>query len=186
MNKRELELKNSAGERMLRIENKADMLIWATYINNNIGHLATGERCDLQDIWGHSGVNTVNSAFCESSERKLIICSVSNVMSFQEVENLLSALANYKIAAERKELYDDIDKREAALNIREQAFKESMKPYHKRLNALRRRNEFLETTNSSLMSQQAALVEDRRSWQREATKLQAKADKYDNIRALLT
>lgn len=180
-------LKNSEGEQMTRIENKTDMLIWARHINNNIINMPMSDKCDLQDIWGHSAVGKIQDAFiaCEG-ERKLVICSVSNVMDFQQVEDLLSHLAQYKCRKQREIDEEEFIKRDAELFRKEQAFKDAMKPYHKRMKELRRQNELLKSSNESIQQLADHRLDEMRAAKRDANDYHEKAIKYDQIRSLLS
>lgn len=173
-----------------RITNAADLLQWAAYINNTWialdGCRGMMPKCDLQDIYARSSREALDQAFIDcGSERRLVICSVNNIMAFEEVEHLLQVLARHKVGQERKELYTEYDEKDAWLCGRERALKESMKPYHKRMAELRKRNEFLERSFSEIRAREVSLVEDARAARREVRELQAKADKYDSIRELL-
>ena len=168
------------------ITNAAELVQWATYINNSIGMMNAGEKADLQDVYARSLRADLDNAFIFSNnERKLVICSVNNLMAFEEVEHLLSFLARHKVNQERQELYNDFDKRESNLDTRERTFKDMMKPYHKRLADMKHKMAMLETQAVSLQRLADNRLEETRKARKDANEYHEKAIKLDAIRAAL-
>lgn len=90
-----------------KIETKEQMLEWAKEIN-----FLNPIKCDMQDIYAHSKREDLDRFFIElEGERKLVICSVNNVMAFEEVEHLLSVLAKHKVSQQMKIEYKELDER---------------------------------------------------------------------------
>jgi hypothetical protein len=135
------------------IQSKEDLVQWAKEVNNG---LSIKQKPDYQDYYAHSTRADINKFFIEANgERALIVCSVHNCMAYEEVERLLTVLANHKarkVINEEIEYYANqgaarlnaLNKDREIFEAEKRSFKESMKPYHKRLAALRKRNEFLE------------------------------------------
>lgn len=165
------------------IETSEQLLQWAQAVNSG---LTDKEIPDAQDIYAHSNRDNIDKFSLESGQdRKLVVCSVRNVMDFAEVERLLSVLARAKATKQMELEYAELDMREALLTSRERAFRESMKPFHKRMAELRERNEFLERAYGQLQAQENCAVENMRAAKREANEFRGKAEKYDAIRSLL-
>jgi hypothetical protein len=165
------------------IQSKDDLVQWAKEVNFGI---STEQKCRYQDIYAHSNKDDIEKFFIETvSDRALILCSVYNTMSYDTVEQLLKHLAWHKMSEQMKIEYEELDKKVSTLAAKERAFQESMKPFHKRMSELRKRNEFLEHAFSDIKAREAYLVEDSRALKREVKDLEAKAFRYDTIRELL-
>jgi chromosome segregation ATPase len=172
-----------------QIETAADLMQWADAVNTGILNIP---KCDMQDIYARSQQETIDKLFIESTERALILCSVYNTMSYDEVERLLKVLAHSKVQkqmqleyAELDERIKEIDNRAAAQANREHEFKNMMKPYHKRLETLKRDNAQLERHIKQLADQEQNAVMNMRAAKQETYEYRAKAEKYDAIRAAL-
>jgi hypothetical protein len=173
--------KNSMLPNIDRIESVADLVAWAKAVNMS---LSPKDIPDAQDIYAHSGYNDIARFFIEAEgDRKLILCSVHNVMPHEEVERLLKALAQHKVNKEMEYYYAEHEKKETALNARINAFQDVMKPYHKKLETLRRRNAELERMFQARNDRENGLLQMIRQLRQEVLGLTGKAQKYDAIAA---
>jgi hypothetical protein len=74
---------------MRTIKSKEDLVQWAREVNP-----------DYQDYYMHSDLKAIDKWFIETNgDRKLILCSVFNTMSYDEVERLLLVWAKNKAQA---------------------------------------------------------------------------------------
>lgn len=121
---------------MKAISNSKDLIEWAREINFGVD---LHRKCDLQDIYAHTKQTNIDKFFIESElDRRLVICSISNAMSFDEVERLLSVLARYKcekiLQNEEKRLadsYSDISRRETMLEKNKRSIARKISEYRK-------------------------------------------------------
>lgn len=173
---------------MKRIENQEDMLRWARAINS--GLMREHDKCDYQDVWAHSDQKTLDDLFMAcNGDRKLVLCSVYNTMSYDEVERLLlhygkvkgTKLVNDAYAAEMVE----VNKMRGDVYKRENALTASLKTYWKRITALKRDNSFLQSKCDRLQKDNNELTQMRREYRLEIIQLRERADKYDAIKSLL-
>lgn len=129
----------------IEIDSAETFLKWAKTVQFDVSKWAR-PRCDYQDDYAHTAVEVIDASFnaATADERRTILCAVYNTMSYDEVERLLLVRAKEVRQIERRALYADFEeverrrdvaagRREDAITARERAFKEAMKPYHKRL-----------------------------------------------------
>lgn len=171
-----------------KIETKEDMLMWATAINNN--PMSISEKCDFQDIWARSDRKTLDRLFIESNgSRNIIICSVHNTMSYEEVERLLKTWATDKankiINTELETLTSDHMTKLNEVNRRENAINSCLKGYWKRIADLRRSNSELKRRNDANLTEIDRLRGLLRTANENTRLYKEKADKYDTIKTLL-
>lgn len=168
---------------MKRIESVTDFIQWAKEVNAGI---TEKRKCDMQDIYAHSSRNELDRFFIESEgDRKLIICSVNNVMAFDEVEHLLNQLARHKCNRQMEQEYKELDRREGALAARERAQQDSRKPYHKKLASLQKTITDLQQKNAELIARSERMRTERNAAQIDALNYEIKAQKYDAIKEAL-
>jgi len=78
-----------------KISTKDDLIIWANFVNRGMN---IKMKVQMQDIYSRSALLDIKKAFLDSTvdERKVILCSVHNVMNYEEVERLLMFWATRK------------------------------------------------------------------------------------------
>lgn len=171
-----------------KIETKEDMLAWANAINNH--PMSISEKCDFQDIWARSDRKTLDRLFIESNgSRNIIVCSVHNTMSYEEVEHLLKTWAadkaNKIINAEIETLTSDHMTKLNEVNRKENALNGCLKGYWKRIADLRKSNAELKRRNDAHLNEIDHLRGLLRMANENSRLYKEKADKYDTIKALL-
>ena len=182
----------------IEIDNTATLLNWAKTVQNDLFKW-TRPRCDYQDDYARTSHETIDTAFNDANndERKLILCAIYNTMDYNEVERLLLVRAKAVRQAERAELYReydkeeaartaDLDRREAAIANRERTFKESMKPYHRRLTIERHRADQAFRQLDAVCKEKEAYRQENDKIHENTRQLIDKAARYDAIRAALT
>lgn len=172
-----------------RLESEADMIRWAEDINSGVAH-DIQVKCDYQDIWAHSGYNELEKMFIASEgKRSLIVCSMMNVLSYDEVERMLKALYKQKANKIINETIDEWEKkyheREKELSAKEARFNESKKAYWKRMRELRVKNNNLHFDNEWKQKRLDECYAKNNALLRQVDELKGKAEKYDGIKSLL-
>jgi len=161
---------------MEKINSLKELLAWATEINQGV---TVSRKCDLQDIYARTAQKDINKFFIQSEiDRKLVICSVRNCITFDEVERLLTVLAQHKLEdilqTEEKRLADGWIK----IHRKQVALQEAKKPMYKKLKKCK----------EEIEDYKGRTLHFRTLYQQEATKYQqAKEDakKYRAIKGLL-
>jgi uncharacterized protein YoxC len=166
------------------IASKEDLLAWARFING--GCYSLHDKCDLQDIYARSQRDDLDKFFIEcEGDRKLVICSVNNVMAFDEVEHLLSVLAKSKTLAQWELDNIEWEKREAEVVRKERILDDAVRNndavVQNLVNANAQLKEEVAHLNESLRERGEEMYHLR---QRQAEDTQ-KARKYDALKDLL-
>lgn len=172
---------------MKQINTVEDLIRWATIVNQG---LTIQKKCDMQDVYAHSGYNELLEMFMQCNNRKLVLCSVYNTMGYDEVERLLKHFAKQKgmevADKEINERLNNISKREVELFQKEQTFKECHKSYWKRMKQLKDRNQLLENHNIKLMQKEEKARKQIQELNLELKTFKEKAEKYDTLKQLLS
>jgi hypothetical protein len=167
------------------ISSKDELLQWAREINNGLAS-DVKRKCDYQDYYMRATRADLDRWFLESDmDRRLVICSVNNVLAFDEVERLLGVLARAKVERAYEESERDIDKRYVELAAKERIFEECKKPIFKRIASLKRENRKLQAVIDSKDRYISHMVEINRAAKKEAAAYHEKAARYDRIRDCL-
>jgi chromosome segregation ATPase len=172
-----------------RLENEADMIRWAEDINSGIAH-DIQVKCDYQDIWAHSGYNELEKMFIASEDkRSLIVCSMLNVLHYDEVERMLKALYKQKANKIINDTIDDwnkeYDKRSRELSDKEARFNDAKKTYWKRITDMKRKINNLTFDKERMQTDLNHCYEKNNRLLCEMAELRAKAAKYDTIKAAI-
>jgi hypothetical protein len=172
-----------------KIETKEDMILWANAINSHPVSIA--EKCDFQDIWGHSDRKTIDRLFIEANgSRSLIICSVQNVMAYEEVEHLLKTWATDKankiINAELETLTADHIKKYNEVVRQENTLNEGKRAIYRKISSLKDLHERLTRQNADLLKRIAEYRQETRAAKQQCLEYEEKAAKYDAIKQALT
>lgn len=173
---------------MKRIETPADLIQWANEINQTIGHMTAGKKADLQDVYARSTEAQIDAAFLADENkhaRKLIVCSVNNIMAFEEVERLLNVLARHKCIKQAEIDEVEYQRRMNEIHARENAFREAQKPIHKKIRTLKDRIATLERHNEQLSLLANNWREQLNGAIHHANLFEKKAAKYDAIKKAL-
>lgn len=167
-----------------KIENIEQLIAWAGFINR--GFLTPGNKCELQDIYAHSGYNELAEMFMECKDRKLVLCSVYNTMGYDEVERLLKYFAKQKgeeiVNREMEARLESLNKREIELLQKEQTFKDCRKSYWKRINKLQTKLDKTLKDNKEGERIITNLTHDNIDLRRKLKEYQEKAEKFDTIK----
>jgi septal ring factor EnvC (AmiA/AmiB activator) len=169
---------------MKKIETVNELLAWAQRINNR--SYTIKEKCDLQDIYARSQRTVLDKLFIEAeSERKLVICSVNNVMAFDEVEHLLDVLAKHKARKQWEIDNAEIEKRYSELSHKEYTFEQAVKSNEKTFanltDQLRHKDSTIEMLQNAC-SEHRNTIHDLRL---EMEENKVKAENYDEIKRRL-
>lgn len=164
-------------------------MLWANAINNN--PMSISEKCDFQDIWGHSDRKTIDRLFIEANgSRSLIICSVHNVMAYDEVEHLLKTWATDKankiINAELETLTADHIKKYNEVVRQENTLKEGKRAIYRKIASLNDRQARMDRQKTELLKRLEECRQETRSAKQEIKEYREKAAKYDAIKQALT
>jgi len=169
---------------MNKIENIEQLIAWAGFINK--GFLTLENKCELQDIYAHSGYNELAEMFMQCKDRKLVLCSVYNTMGYDEVERLLKHFAKQKgkeiVNREMETQLETLDKREIELLKKEQAFKDCRKSYWKRINKLQTKLTITLRENEGKEMAIQCLFKEIAEYKKRLKKYQEKAEKFDTIK----
>lgn len=166
-----------------KIETKEDMINWANAVNSG---MTISEKCDYQDIFAHSNIETINTLFMEMNrERRLILSSVYNTMAYETVESLLLHYAKTKgnkiVNDTIEDQMNQVNQMRLDVYTRENRLKDCLKGYWKRIKDLRTSNEELKRREASYLQQ----IDSLRTQLRHAGIYKVKSDKYDAIKGLL-
>jgi hypothetical protein len=166
-----------------KIESVADMLAWAKAVNSG---LSINEKCEAQDIYARSLRADLDKFFIASEgERKLVICSVNNVMAFDEVEHLLLKLAQHKVDKEMEDHLAIITERYNELHGKEYEFNRKVAEAEKAKADLEQTNRDLSAFVDRLEASRAALQKEILQLRQEMAENADKARRYDTIQEAL-
>ena len=115
----------------------------------------------------------------------MVITSVYNTMSFDEVEHLLNILARHKCGKQRAIDDKEFDRREAALAARECAQLDSRKSYYKKLATLHSTIADLQRRNDEMTGRLDRMRAERNAAILDARQYEVDAKKYRTIKDLL-
>jgi len=173
---------------MKTIETKEDFLKWANDCNKV---LKPQEICDLQDVYGHSEVKTIKDLFVndDSTDNRMIAFAINKVMGWdalkEMINHLIRAKANKIINEEIEHYMADYLKRDKALSEKEQAFRESRKPYWKRITKLMYEIGRMESVCNHYRKQNEELESANRKLRNDLKQAHMNAFKFEKIKELL-
>ena len=145
---------------MKKIETYEQLLDWAKRANTP---LTTKQRCDMQDEFMHTDLNTMKGFVEEACnhtdkyDRRNILFGIMKLLSDETLATYIGVWARTVYERQReideKDLikrWNDLEEANRRLTIKKQIFEDSKKPIHKRIRALRKEIERLKQANSWL------------------------------------
>ena len=168
---------------MKTIESTKDLLTWSREINAGI---TLSRKCDMQDVYAHSKQSDIDKFFIESdTDRRLVLCSVYNTMSYEEVERLLRVLAKHKLNEMIREEQTTLDKEWSDLAAAKATLEESKRAIYRRINQLEKKAEKAEIVKLSYLERYNRTSTELGTMTRLCHSYKSKADKYESIKSLL-
>jgi len=162
---------------MKTIQTIDDFMAWAREINSGI---SLARKCDMQDIYAHSKQSDINKLFIDSNtDRKLVLCSVYNVMAYDEVERLLKVLAKHKTKELIEAGHEELNKEWFEIRKGQAALLEAKRHIYKKINELEKTNARLKAKLNSM----SAFVDESIIKIKE---YKSKALKFDRLKKLLS